>query len=173
MILAAPRSVVQFSRWLMTLNRFSSRIAGALPAFLSAFVLERGKKTLAALGRFVFEDQMDKSTVSRIFKDGNFKSRDLYRAAFMQVLQDLLERCPVGIVTWLVAIDSTSTKRGGFTHILGANKFKPKESGKKGRSTKAHCFLMGVLITHFGFRLPLPRYTCFPKDYRGPGQRRK
>ncbi len=174
MILSAPRSIVQFCRGLARLDLVSVRIARALPTFLSTFILERGKRTLSALGRFVFSGVLDKSTVSRIFGDGNFRSRDLYRAAFTQAVLDAVERCPpLVIFTWLLAIDATSTKRGGFTHILGANKFKPKVPGTKGRSTKAHSFLMGILITHFGLRFPVPRYTCYPKKYRGPGQGRK
>jgi hypothetical protein len=63
----------------------------------------------------------------------------------------------------MIAIDATSTKRGAFTKITGANQFRIKESGTKGRSTKAHCFLMGILVTHDGIIIPLPRYTCYPK----------
>ena len=44
---------------------------------------------------------------------------------------------------WSLGIDGVSTRRGGFTRIASALKFKAKNCNQKGRSSKAHTFVMG------------------------------
>ena len=166
MILKAPRSIVHYFRCIAIAGLVSDRVAHAVPDLLTGFTLARRKRTQAELARSVFIGFRHKSTVSRIFRDPNFKSRDMFKAAMADAIARLLALVPRKSKTkirWFLAIDATSTKRGAFTKIAGANQFKEKESGTKGRSTKAHCFLMGILITHEGVIIPLPRYTCYPK----------
>ncbi|MBI4863704.1 MAG: hypothetical protein HY815_26105 [Candidatus Riflebacteria bacterium] len=97
------------------------------------------------------------------------------------------------LVRWILALDGTPIQRGAFTKIEGgiqtdrkAGKSKPrrkkntprrrtdcKASKKKGRKTKYHTMLLGILTTHDGVRIPLPRYTCDPKNFKRRGSRKK
>ena len=60
--------------------------------------------------------------------------------------------------TWVFILDGTATKRGSYTKIENALQYREKSTKSKGKSTKAHTFLMGLLITDTGARIPvLPR----------------
>lgn len=170
-ILRVPHSIVQFLHSADLKSLICERAHQYLPLFLAGFILSTEKRTQATLANATHMEQVDKSTVSRILRlpKWAFKSREAYKRAMGQALARLF---PHGDkpVTWLVAIDGTATKRGAFTKIAGANQFKEKKTDSKGRSTKAHTWLMGVVITDKGVRIPLPRYICFPKDYKGPGR---
>ena len=61
-------------------------------------------------------------------------------------------------------IDAVCNKRGGFAKIENATKYKKKRKDK-GPTTKAHTFVMGLLITHTGVRIPLPRRTYYTRAY--------
>ncbi len=174
MILQPTSSVVHFCRSIAAAVLLGERISRLLPSILTTFVLSKAKRTQTELARSVLSMACHKSTMSRIFRDRRFRSRDLYRQALAWAVARLLAMYPEhDSFVWLVAIDGTSTSRGAFTKIAGANQFREKKTHAKGRSTKAHTFLMGILITHEGVRAALPRYTCFPKDHRGPGRPRQ
>jgi hypothetical protein len=67
-------------------------------------------------------------------------------------------------VVWFLDIDGVSSKRGGFSKIENATKYRKKRKDK-GPSTKAHTFIQGLLITHTGLRIPLPRRTYYTRKY--------
>lgn len=173
MILKPSVSVVQFFRRLRIEKFAPHRVTRALPALVSGICLSTRKRTLTELASFVSDEQRDKSTVSRIFEDHRFCSRDLHRAAANQFITDLIPDTDTP-VTWLLSVDSTCTKRGGFTKILGANNYRfQRKPTKSQRSTKAHTFLMATLVSHEGVRIPLPRYTCYPKSFKKPGTKKR
>jgi hypothetical protein len=66
---------------------------------------------------------------------------------------------------WFLGLDGVASKRGGRTKVENAIKYKKKENGRKGRSTKAHLFVQGLLITASGLRIPLPRRSYYTKSY--------
>jgi len=49
--------------------------------------------------------------------------------------------------------------------IENAQQYRKKKKSSKGKSTKAHTFLMGLLLTPIGFRIPFLRYTYYTKSY--------
>jgi hypothetical protein len=67
-------------------------------------------------------------------------------------------------VVWFLGIDGVCSKRGGFSKIENATKYR-KKSKDKGPSTKAHTFIQALLITHTGMRIPLPRRTYYTRKY--------
>jgi SRSO17 transposase len=67
--------------------------------------------------------------------------------------------------TWVLLIDGTCTKRGGFTKIANARQYVHKGKKSRGKSTKAHSFVMGLLITDTGVRIPVPRKSYYTRAY--------
>jgi len=67
-------------------------------------------------------------------------------------------------VVWILAIDGVCSKRGGFAKIDNAIKYRKKRKNA-GPTTKAHTFIQGLLITHTGMRIPLPRRTYYTRKY--------
>lgn len=162
MLVNIPPSLEEFCRMFGSgLTKTQRRL---LPMLLSGLLLVRGKRTQAALGRAVKRHRRHRSSLSRLFRRARFRTRDVCRA----VCQKLIEMVkPVDKSlrrTWILLIDGTCTRRGGFTKIANAVKYKRKKK-KKGRSTKAHSFVMGLLITERGVRIPVPRRTFYTKAY--------
>ena len=139
-----------------------------LVMFVMGIVLLRGRRSLAALGDAVATCRRYRGQVSRATRNRAFRTRDLYLSAFSA---ELAASAPPEAerVTWVLALDDVSTKRGAFTKIEnGLRKGHAVEApGKKEfrPPSKCHTFLLSLLITHEGKRLPLPRRTWRTKDY--------
>lgn len=194
MILGVPGSIVNFCfQFLPTLSEYApAHIAQMLPAVLAGIVSCAGSRlTLSAIARQVYGHVRHKSTISRMLECRDFRTRDLHWELARLALASLGTTLD-GAVDWLLAIDGTSIVRGASTRIRGAiqrdkrqaNKERRKANKKrangkkvrtakdakrrreaKGRKTKYFTVLLGSLVTHFGVRIPLPRYTCDPKDF--------
>lgn len=137
---------------------------------------------MTAIGGAVHAARRDKSTVSRLLTSRDFRSRDLHWEVARRVLAKLAPKRGRKR-EWHLVLDGTAIKRGAETKIKGgiqsektATRRKRKagaprtkntaKSSKKGRKTKYHTFLLASLTTHTGVRIPLPRYTCDPKDFK-------
>jgi len=131
---------------------------------LSGFLLCRGKKSLAAMARTLAGELRHRASLSKALQRSHFATRQLY----IRVLDSLVSRLrSVGKGKkrlWVAILDGVYTQRGGFSKVENARHFKEKRRGK-GRSTKSHTFLMGLLLTDTGMRLPLPRRTWYTRAY--------
>lgn len=137
----------------------------ALAWLLTGFLLTREKRTQSALGCGVLSEERKPSSVSRRMRRDSFRTRDMVRAEMNRQIARELARAGGKPETWLLAIDGVASKRGSRTKVENAIQYKEKQRGKKGRSTKAHIFVMGLLITASGARIPLPRRTYYTKEY--------
>ncbi len=137
----------------------------ALAWFLAGFLLTREKRTQSALGRGVLSEERTPGSVSRRMRTESFRTRDLVRSEMDRQIARELERAGGKRETWFLPIDGLASKRGSQTKVENAIQYKKKQRGKKGRSTKAHLFVMGLLITESGARIPLPRRTYYTKEY--------
>ena len=163
MIVHVPPSLQEFC------NRFSSgltKVQGTLlPVLLSGILLARGKRTQANLAQGVKTQRRHKSSISRLFRRARFRTRDFVA----QVTRGMIEKVSSGAReakrTWVFILDGTASRRGSYTKIENAVQYKEKSSRSKGKSTKAHTFLMGLLITETGVRIPVPRRTYYTKAY--------
>lgn len=163
MIVHVPPSLQEFC------NRFSScltKVQGTLlPVLLSGILLARGKRTQTNLAQGVKTQRRHKSSISRLFRRARFRTRDFVA----QVTRGMIEKVSSGAReakrTWVFILDGTATRRGSYTKIENAVQYKEKSSRSKGKSTKAHTFLMGLLITETGVRIPVPRRTYYTKAY--------
>jgi hypothetical protein len=136
----------------------------ALSWLLAAYLLATGKRTQSAVARGVLSRARSPSSVSRRMRRERFRTRDLVRAATRKHIARELRRAGGGEEVWFLAIDAVATKRGGDTKIGNAFRcVKPRRT--KGRSSKAHHFVMGLLVTASGARIPLPRRTYYTKEY--------
>lgn len=146
----------------------------ALSRLLSGFLLVRGRRTQSALGREVLLERRAPSSVSRRMRRVCFRTRDMVRAEMKRQLARELERAGGKKETWFLSLDGVFIKRGADAKVENAVQYRKKKRGKKGRSTKAHAFVMGTVITPSGARIPLPRRSYYTKEYvRRENRRRK
>lgn len=143
-----------------------------LPAILTGILLLGRKRTQAALAGAVATVRRDPSSVSRRMRKKIFRTRDVYRAAAGDAIRREAARAKPG-ETWFVPIDGVYTQRGSETRIENAIQYRKKKKGAKGRSTKAHCFVQGLIITPRE-RIPTPRKSYYTKAYvKRQNKRRK
>jgi hypothetical protein len=164
MILTAAASVREYCAQILCLKkRWHRKI---IPRIITAILTCNGDPHFANIARTVVTEKRNRSTVKRFFGTKHFKSRSDYRNAYNEVIHTIkrtlkrLSRMP-----WFIILDGTSTKRGGFTKIMNAIKYRFKDKNKKGKSTKAHMFLMGILLLPNGMRIPLPRMSYYTREY--------
>ncbi len=145
-------------------GRLSEAKRSALSWILAAYLLATGKRTQSALARGVLSEARSPSSVSRRMRRGSFRTRDLVRAAMRRGVACEVRRACGRKEVWFLGIDGVSTKRGGRTRIGNAHRCQ-KPRGTKGRSSKAHIFVMGLVVTASGERIPLPRRTYYTHKY--------
>jgi len=163
MIVNTPPSLQQFSREFGT--ELTKKQRGLFPMLLTGLLLLRGKRTQAALGRMVKKEKRHRSSISRLLRRARFRTRDLHKAICRKLI-DLMDPIDEKIKrTWVLLIDGTCTKRGGFTKIANARQYVRKGKKNRGKSTKAHSFVMGLLITGTGVRIPVPRKSYYTRAY--------
>jgi SRSO17 transposase len=164
MIVKIPASLERFCETI-----HSGLTAGqrkVLPVILAGILLCGGRRSLAGLGRAVVTERRNRASLSKLLRRNRFRTRDLYDEA----AQRMIEAQPVagsGRRLWFLVLDGVATKRGGFTQIENARQYKVSRRTKKSGtpSTKSHTFVMGLLLTDRGVRIPLARRTWRTKEY--------
>jgi hypothetical protein len=163
MIVQVPPSLQEFC------GQFSSGLTKVqrtlLPVLLSGFLLARGKRTQANLAQGVKTVRRHRSSISRLLRRARFRTRDLVADVTRAMIEKVSKGARGVKRTWVLILDGTATRRGSFTKIANAVQYRKKTGSHKGRSTKAHTFLMGLLITESGVRIPVPRKTFYTKAY--------
>jgi hypothetical protein len=135
------------------------------PLLLTCLLLCRGAKSYAGLSRTIVTYERNRASVSKFFCRQRLNSRNIYEDAMNAVVEQYLEHNRVvKPIVWILAIDGVCSKRGGFAKIDNAIKYRKKRKDT-GPTTKAHTFIQGLLITHTGMRIPLPRRTYYTRKY--------
>lgn len=155
------------------LESFGARFEGilsktkrtALPWMLAGILLTRGKRTQSALGKEVLSRERTPGSVSRRMRRESFHTRDMVRSEAKRQIEQEIKRVGGREETWFLTIDGVCTQRGSETKVENAIQYRKKKRGAKGRSTKAHLFVQGVLITASGARIPLPRRSYYTQEY--------
>jgi SRSO17 transposase len=136
-----------------------------LDVLLAGIILGDGPRSMASFGRTVATERRNRASISKLLRRKRFHTRDMYE----EVAQKMIDAQPVphAGTRWFMIFDGTNTPRGGFTKIENARQYKVSRRKKKSGtpSTKSHTFLMGLLITDRGVRIPLPRRTWRTKGY--------
>jgi len=209
--LHSPGSLVNFFREFVPKRtpHAPSHARSLIQTVITGIVLSTNpRRSLSAVGEAVVKGKVHKSTVSRLLRRRDFRSRDMHWEAIQRAIPRLAPAADSGTnPVWPLALDGTALQRGAHTKIKGAIRpsrkrkkrvptrrrqrsrrrgtakksripggGKPSSSppttkaSKKGRKTKYHTFLVASLTTHLGVRIPLPRYTCDPKDFKHQGR---
>ncbi len=163
MIVTIPPRVESFCERFREMS--SEAMRTALGRLLSGFLLSRGKRTQSALGREVLSERRAPSSVSRRMRRESFRTRDMVRAEMKRQIARELERAGGKEETWFLSLDGVFIKRGADAKVENAVQYRKKKRGRKGRSTKAHAFVMATLITPSGARIPLPRRSYYTEEY--------
>jgi len=148
-----------------------------LPRFVLAFVLCIGKLSMRKLGQEVLTEQRNKANVNRAFNNPGFDTHQAYWRFFELFFRQQILSFPV---QWLVIFDTTTKKtqrrwhrrkrnrgRGGKRRLRNrnGNTIKYKDRGKRGKGSQTHLWVLGLLITESGTRIPLPRRSYYTKAY--------
>lgn len=148
-----------------------------LPMLVLAFILNTSKLSLRKLGQEILFEQRNKSNVCRIFNNSEFNTLIIYKQFYDLSFQQI----PIPFTRpWLVIIDTTAKKtrrrwhrrkpnrgKGGKRRLRKrcGNCIKYKNKGKTGNGSQAQLWVMGLLITDTGVRIPLPRRSYYTKTY--------
>jgi hypothetical protein len=162
MIIKTPRSVHEFCN--MFKEQMTVRQRKVIPRMIVSILMSFGNPNYSVIARKVLSETRNRSSVSRFYASRRFNPDNLFSAALRGFLESCLQQRR-GI--WFLVIDGTATRRGGFSKIDNAIKYRGKKDNRKGGypSTKAHMFLMGILLSPDGTPFPLPALPYYTKDY--------
>jgi hypothetical protein len=162
MVINAPVFIKHFSE--IFLSGLPNNKGKQLADYMTGILLAPGKKTLTSLGSILLGNKRHKTIVSKFFRRAGFKSSEiLNRSARRMIQQSTQSSAKKG--NWVLLIDGTCTRRGAFSKISNAIQYKEKKSSAKGVSTKAHTFIMGLLISPVnGIRIPF-RFSYYTAGY--------
>jgi hypothetical protein len=148
----------------------SRPIFGALPALVLALLLAPHRRCLKTLAAAILGARAHASTISRRLRSALWRTRDWF-VCLSDRLRRAIERWERrqprlrrGLFRrWLVVIDTTShaTHAELMENVLLINRRRDPQR----RQIRHHVFVMGILITEYGFRLPLPRKSYYTKSY--------
>jgi hypothetical protein len=172
MLFGVPPAVKSFFR--PVLPGLSKPIARALPMMVLALLLAPHRRCLKTLAGMVLGHREHVATISRRLRNRLWKTHDWYGQLFRKLWSDTdhWERRVAGQKKrhWMVVIDTTyhSTLSECMENLICFSHAR----GSRKRSASNHAFLMGLVLTDKGGRLPLPRKSYYTKAYCAKRRRR-
>lgn len=162
MVIKTPRSVNEFCERFQ--QQMTVRQRKVIPRMIASILMSFGNPNYSVIAGKVLSAMRHRSSVSRFFISLRFNPDTILREALCGMLSVRTKRRGG---TWFIVIDGTATRRGGFTKIDNAIKYRDKKDNRKGGypSTKAHMFLMGLLLAPDGTRFPIPALPYYTKEY--------
>jgi hypothetical protein len=174
-LLGIPHPVQRF--FAATVRCLPRPIANALPAMVLALLLAPHRRCLKTLAGIVLGHRAHASTISRRLRNAAWRTRDWFINLYEQCLDDLhryersLTKSPRQAKrSWMAVIDTTyhSTHSELMENLILMNR---REDPNR-RNIRHHAFVMGLLITECGARIPLPRRSYYTQDYCAQHNRR-
>ena len=151
-------------------RRLSRPIRPALPVRVLALLPAPQRRCLKAIAGAVLGDRVHASTISRRLRKANGRTRDWHVDWHDDVLLDVYRwgrrqsRRPQRRKRRWTAVLGTTLQgtRGQCMEnlILIYARASPRQ-----RPTRHHAFVMGVLLTEYGFRIPPPRRSYYTREY--------
>jgi hypothetical protein len=163
-----PHSVQRFFR--PVLGPLTRPIRTALPAMVLALLLAPHRRCLKTLAGIVLGCRHHASTISRRLRNVCWRTRDWYVSLYNRYLEETHaweRRCARrdgrAMRHWMAIIDTTfhSTQAEQMENLIHMS----RRHDPNRRSSQQHAFVMGVLLTSCGARLPLPRRSYYTKEY--------
>jgi hypothetical protein len=163
-----PATVQRF--FAPVLRGLSQPIAAALPSMILALLLAPHRRCLKTLAGIVLGCREHASTISRRLRNFLWRTHDWYVDLYdCFVLETYTwerqhgQRPKGGLRCWMAVIDTTfhSTQAETMENLLLASRRRDPNR----RNTRQHAFVMGILLTESGARIPLPRRSYYTKEY--------
>jgi len=143
----------------------------ALPAMALALLLAPHRRSLKTLAGIVLGRREHASTISRRLRNAHWRTWDWYTCLYRHTVADLdryerqwaAARLGPCARHWMAIVDTTyhATHAAVMENVLLFN----RRGNPNSRATRHHAFVLGVLLTDSGARLPLPRRSYYTRDY--------
>jgi len=165
MLFGVPPEVKAFFR--PVLGKLSKPIRRALPLMVLAWLLAPHRRSLKTVAGTVLGRREHVSTLSRRLRNRRWKTHTWYTTLYEELRSDThrWERRQTGTKKrhWMMVLDTTyhGTASECMENLLCFSRHKNPRQGTHSN----HAFLMGLLLTDKGGRLPLPRKSYYTKVY--------
>jgi hypothetical protein len=172
MLFGVPPAVKSFFR--PVTPGLSRPIRRALPVMVLALLLAPHRRCLKTLAGMVLGHREHVATISRRLRNRLWKTLAWYRQLYEALWSDIdrWERRLAGTKKrhWMLVIDTTyhGTMSACMENLICFSRYRASRQ----RSAANHAFLMGLLLTDKGGRLPLPRKSYYTKAYCAKKRRR-
>jgi hypothetical protein len=171
MLFGVPGAVKTFFRPAVVCT--SKPIRRALPVMVLALLLAPHRRCLKTLAGMVLGHREHAGTISRRLRNRRWKTHAWYTTLYEALWADTerWERKVAGKKRqWMVLIDTTY--HGTVSECMENLLFFNRHRNPRHRGWGNHAFLMGLLLTDKGGRLPLPRKSYYTKGYCQKKRRR-
>lgn len=149
-------------------------IRGALAPMVMAFSLAANRRCAKTIAGEVLGHRWHAVTISRRLVNPQWRTRDWYVGLYDELLGEVdrweRRQAKGKRRQWIVAIDTTyhaTMSERMENRIVMSRRKNPAR-----RTTSQHAFVMGILMTESGARLPLPRKSYYTKKYCRAHKRR-
>jgi hypothetical protein len=149
----------------------SRPLRNGLPAMVLALLLAPHRRCLKTLAGIVLGHREHASTISRRLRNARWRTWDWYVCLYQHTWEaiDRYERQWLAAQPeaqprhWMVIVDTTfhATHAERMENVLLIN----RRQNPNACPTRHHAFVMGVLLTDSGARIPLPRRSYYTRDY--------
>jgi hypothetical protein len=165
MLWTVPADVKRFFRPVTSTT--SKPVRQALPAMVLAFLLAPHRRALKTIAGMVAGHRCHGATISRRLDNPLWHTRDWYGVLYAETLSrvDRGERRQAKgrRRRWFLAADTTYHESVGECMENMIVMSRRKDPAR--RTTRHHAFVMGMLLTDRGARLPLPRKSYYTQEY--------
>jgi hypothetical protein len=168
-LLGIPRPVQRF--FAPVLAGLARPIRNALPVMVLALLLAPHRRCLKTLAGIVLGRREHASTISRRLRNAAWRTRDWFVGLYSRCLDDLhayerrlAQRQKRARRAWMAVVDTTYHG----THAERMENLIPPIGRRRrpgSREVRQHAFVMGLLITEWGLRIPLPRKSYYTQAY--------
>jgi hypothetical protein len=172
MLFGIPQAVNAFFRPVRP--RLSRPIRRALPYMVLALLLAPHRRCLKSLSGMVLGHREHVATISRRLRSERWRTYDWYNRLYEDVWAET-NRWEKKIARkkkrhWMIVIDTTY--HGTMSECMENLLFTGLRHNPNRRNTAQHAFLMGMILTDKGGRLPLPRKSYYTQAYCQQKRRR-
>ena len=167
-LLGIPHPVQRF--FAPVLRGLTRPIRNALPVMVLALLLAPHRRCLKTLAGVVLGHREHASTISRRLRNAAWRTRDWFVSLYDQALaaahrweRPQARRQHRAQRSWMAVIDTTfhSTHAEQMENLI----LMSRRRDPNARHTRQHAFVMGLLITECGMRIPLPRKSYYTQAY--------
>lgn len=165
MVWGVPKQVKTF--FAKPVRDCSKPIRSSLAAMVLAFLLAPHRRCLKTIAGSVLEHRHHVATISRRLVNPQWKTRDWYVTLYEDLRQEIdrweRRQAKGQRRQWIVAIDTTyhATMSEKMENLIVMSQ--PKDVRRQ--TTRQHAFLLGLLLTDRGARIPLPRKSYYTEAY--------